>query len=155
MAEKSEDELIIYHRRVPHWRLAGSVYFVTWRLQKFQRELAAPERDVIVSTLRHFDGQRYDLLAYVVMPDHVHILVKPFDKHPLSDLVRSWKSYTAYQVQRKHGRYGKIWQEDYFDRIIRNENEFLGKAKYILNNPLKISPQNEEYPWVWVNTDIV
>jgi REP element-mobilizing transposase RayT len=94
-------------------------------------------------------------LLNVVMPDHVDILVKPFDKHPLSDLVRSWKSYTAYQVQRKHGRYGKIWQEDYFDRIIRNENEFLGKAKYILNNPLKISPQNEEYPWVWVNTDIV
>ncbi len=155
MTEKSENKLIIYRRRMPHWCLAGAVNFVTWRLRKSQRELAAPEREVIVSTLRHFDGQRYDLLAYAVMPDHVHILVKPLDKHPLSNLVHSWKSYTAYQVQKKHGRYGKIWQEDYFDRIIRNENEFLEKAQYILNNPLKISPQIEEYPWVWVKTDIV
>ena len=91
-------------------------------------------------------------MAFVVMPDHVHILVSPFDRYPLEDLVHSWKSYTAYILQRQFCRQGRVWQEDYFDRIIRDEVEFLGKAQYILNKPLKIQPQMQEYPWVWVKS---
>ena len=99
MTERPEDKLVIYRRRMPHWRLVGSVYFVTWRLQKTQRELCPNEREVIVAALKHFDGQRYELIGYVVMPDHIHILVKPLEKYPLEGLVHSWKSYTAYRLQ--------------------------------------------------------
>jgi len=147
-------ELVIYRRRMPHWRMTGSVYFVTWRLRHHQKELSAPERDLIASALRHFNSQRYDLLGYVVMPDHIHLLVKLFDTQSLQDLIGSWKSYTANRMQRKHGRNGKIWQEEYFDRIVRDENEFLEKAQYILNNPLKISPEIEEYPWAWIKPEL-
>jgi len=152
MAEKPENRLWIYRRRMPHWRLDGSIYFVTWRLQKSQKELAALEYKIIVSALKHFDGQRFDLFAYVVMPDHVHVLVKPYKGYLLHELVHSWKSYTAYRLQRG-GREGKVWQEDYFDRIVRDEAEFIEKAQYILNNPLKIKPQIDEYPWVWVKSE--
>jgi putative transposase len=48
------------------------------------------------------------------------------------------------------GREGKVWQEDYFDRIVRDEAEFIEKAQYILNNPLKIQIRIDEFPWVWV-----
>jgi putative transposase len=152
MAEKPENKLWIYRRRMPHWRLDGSIYFVTWRLHKSQKELAAAEREIIVSTLKHFEGQRFDLFAYVVMPDHVHVLVKPYQGYLLHELVHSWKSYTVYRLQRDSDRKGRIWQEDYFDRLIRDELEFIEKMQYILNNPLKIQAYTENYPWVWVTS---
>ena len=130
--------------------MVGSVYFVTWRLHKSQKELATAERQIIVSTLRHFEGRRFDLFAYVVMPDHVHVLIKPYKGYFLHEIVHSWKPYSAHLVQREGGRQGKIWQEEYFDRIMRDEPEFIEKAQYILNNPLKIQPSSDEYPWVWV-----
>lgn len=150
MAEKPENRLWIYRTRMPHWRLDGAIYFVTWRLHKSQKELAASEREIIVSTLKHFEGQRFDLFAYVVMPDHVHVLVKPYKEYLVHELVHSWKSYTAYRLQRESNRKGSIWQEDYFDRIMRDEPEFIEKMQYIINNPLKIEPRIDEYPWVWV-----
>jgi len=153
MAEKPEDALLIYRRRMPHWRLAGSVYFVTWRLAPSQAELTADERGVIMSALKHFDGRRYELYACVVMHDHVHVLVKPREKHSLQELVHSWKSFTAHKFRRDNDRKVGIWQEEYFDRIVRDEKEFLDKAQYILNNPLKRWPEVEEYPWAWVKTD--
>jgi len=138
---------------MPHWRLDDSVYFVTWRLHKLQKTLTEADCEIIVTTLKHFEGQRFDLFAYVVMPDHVHVLVKPYKEYLLHELVHSWKSFTAHRLQRELGREGKIWQEDYFDRIMRDEPEFIEKAQYILNNPLKIQPQIDEYPWVWVKPE--
>jgi len=145
--------LVKYHRRMPHWRLSGSVYFVTWRLAPSQVELSAEERGVIMAALRHFDGRRYELYAGVVMDDHVHALVKPLEDYRLQKLVHSWKSFTAHELRRDSSN--KLWQEEYFDRIVRDEKEFLDKAQYILNNPLNRWPEMEEYPWVWVKQDLI
>jgi REP element-mobilizing transposase RayT len=87
------------------------------------------------------------------MPDHVHVLVRPQEGHLLHELVQSWKSFTANRLQREAGRVRKVWQEDYFDRIMRDEPEFIEKAQYILNNPLKSKLQSDEYPWVWVKPE--
>jgi REP element-mobilizing transposase RayT len=71
------DDLSIYRRRLPHWRIEGAIYFVTWRVARDASELAGTERDVVVSVLKHFNRARYVLFAYVVMNDHVHVLVQP------------------------------------------------------------------------------
>jgi len=147
------DDLIKYRRRMPHWRLAGSVYFVTWRLAASQTKLNDEERRVIMSALRHFDGSRYELYACVVMDDHVHVLIKPLESYRLQQLIHSWKSFTAHKFRQDYGRKAPIWQEEYFDRIVRDEKEFLDKTQYILNNPLKRWPEMEEYSWVWVKQD--
>ena len=97
-----------------------------------------------MSALRHFDGSRYELYACVVMDDHVHALVKPREDYRLQKLVHSWKSFTAHKLRRDSSR--RLWQEEYFDRIVRDAKEFLDKAQYILNNPLKRWPEMEGYP---------
>jgi putative transposase len=153
MTANSENKWWVYRRRMPHWRMGGSVYFVTWRLHKSQNELVAAEREIIASILRHFEGQRFDLFGYVVMPDHIHVLNKPYNGYQLHEIVHSWKSYSAYRVQKEFGREGRIRQEEYFDRIMRDESEFIEKAQYILNNPLKIRQQIDEYPWAWVKPE--
>jgi REP element-mobilizing transposase RayT len=150
----TEKDLTIYRRRLPHWRLDGSVYFVTWRLAPNQADLTAEERGELMSALKYFDGHRYELYAGVVMHDHVHVLVKPLGKHGLQELLHSWKSFTAHKFRRDYSRTSPIWQDEYLDRIVRDEQEFLDKAQYVLNNPLKIWPELEDYPWVWVKDEL-
>jgi putative transposase len=150
----TEKDLVIYRRRLPHWRLDGSIYFVTWRLAPNQADLTHDERNELIKALRHFNGRRYDLYASVVMHDHVHVLVKPLGKQPLQEIIHSWKSFTAHKFRQDYSRKSPIWQDEYLDRIVRDEQEFLDKAQYVLNNPLKTRPELEDYPWVWVKEDL-
>ncbi|MGD8253257.1 MAG: transposase [Syntrophobacterales bacterium] len=144
----NEERVSIYRRKLPHWRQAGAVYFVTWRLHPSQPKLTPDERTLVVASLKNFHEERYILFAHVVMDNHVHVLLKPIHENALQSILHSWKSFTALQIQRQFGRHGAIWQDEYFDRIVRDEGEFLEKAQYILNNPRKRWPELEEYPWV-------
>ncbi len=137
-----------YRRRLPHWREKDGVYFVTWRLRELTPPLSAEERDLIADALRHFEGRRYELFGYVVMNDHVHVVVRPIDPHSLIAIIHSWKSFTANRLQREHRRHGGVWQDEYFDRLIRSE--LTEKLEYIANNPRKRWPEIVEYRWVWI-----
>ena len=98
--------------------------------------LARPElKAVVESALRHFDGQRYRLDAFVVMPNHVHVLVTPLGAHRLSEIVQNWKSYTAHEINRRLGRKGSFWQKESFDHIVRSADEMERLRKYIRDNP--------------------
>ena len=135
---------------MPHWRLEGATYFITWRLQRNQPPLRPEERTLVQTAILHFDGVRYDISAFVVMDDHIHVLLKPEPGWELKSITHSWKSFTANQIQRKHNRKGGIWQKECFDRIIRNEKEYLKQGNYILGNPFVRWPELEEYSWVGI-----
>lgn len=101
----------------------------------------------------HFDRTRYDLFSFVVMNDHVHVVVRPFVQYPLEKLLHSWKSYTASQMQKTGSRVGQVWQDEYFDRIVRDEDELREKVEYIFNNPWKRWPEIDKYEWLYVNLE--
>lgn len=143
------NEFTTYRRKLPHWRLQGAAYFVTWRLAKTQPLLHPEERGLVADSIRHFDGKRYKLLAYVIMDDHVHVLVLPHEEISLEDILHSWKSFTAKRLRRFWKRSSPIWQDEYFDRIIRDEAELIEKTEYILGNPSKRWPETQDYLWVW------
>jgi len=138
-----------YRRRLPHWREKGSIYFVTWRTGKGRLRLASPERAEVVSAIKHFEGFRYELYAYVVMDDHVHVVVRPFEENELESIVSSWKSFSAHRIQSIRKSRGSVWQREYFDRIVRDEKELEEKRGYIQKNPFKRWPDLERYPWFW------
>jgi len=93
--------------------------------------------ELVENALLHIDGKRYRLHAWVVMPNHVHVLITPVEGFSLSDILHTWKSYTAKEANRVLGRRGKFWQEEYFDRYIRNENHYWVAVEYIELNPVK------------------
>jgi len=140
-------EFFTYKRHLPHWRQTGATYFVTWRLQRHALELSPEERSVVASAIEHFNGERCDLAAYVVMNDHTHVLLTLRGIWRLDQVLHSWKSFTARRILELRGTRGPLWQGEYFDRIMRDEQEFLEKAQYILNNPQKRWPELEDYPW--------
>jgi REP element-mobilizing transposase RayT len=135
----------ILHKNLPHWRAEGVIYFVTWRLHRFQQPLTEAERLLVCSALRHFDDQRYLLGAYVVMDDHVHVMVNPFPQLELDAILRSWRSFTANRLQREYLRGGEIWQIEPYDRIVRDRVEAQQTAEYIWNNPFRRWPHLCEY----------
>jgi REP element-mobilizing transposase RayT len=141
--------LTIYTEKLPHWRLEGSVYFVTWRLAGSQPLLTSEERTVVATSIKHFAGDRYHLFAYVVMDDHAHVLAAPAKEFSLQQIMHSWKSFTANRLQRDFGRSGAVWQSEYYDRIVRDDHELDEKIKYILDNPRRRWPEIVEYTWVW------
>jgi REP element-mobilizing transposase RayT len=142
-----EPHLRIHYNRLPHWRLDGQTYFVTWRLRKDLPGLQDAERGIVAEALKRFHRQRYRLMAYVVMDDHVHAVLQPAVGEELSRIALSLKSFTARTINHLRARQGPLWQKDSFDRIIRDEDELKEKMQYILNNPLKRWPEVVEYRW--------
>ena len=92
---------------------------------------------IVADALRHFDGERYELASFVVMPNHVHVLFRPLGGQALPEIVKSWKGFTAREINRRIGKSGELWQDEYWDRLIRNERHFFKVAEYIRENPVK------------------
>ncbi|MCK4981530.1 MAG: transposase [Victivallaceae bacterium] len=96
---------------------------------------------VVENNWRHFDGMRYDLIAYAVMPNHTHILIKVYDGIGLAEIVRSWKNYSARRINEiiknaglATSAPGSLWQRGYWDRYIRDEKHFYQAIEYIRKN---------------------
>jgi REP element-mobilizing transposase RayT len=102
---------------------------------------------LVQDALLYFDGERYRLSAWVVMPNHLHFLLTPAYGHPLSQIMKSIKSYTSHEANRILGRKGQFWMEDYFDRYIRDAKHFAAAIAYIENNPVKAGLCKRAIDW--------
>jgi putative transposase len=93
-------------------------------------------------------NQRYELLAWCVMPNHVHVLVHVWD-WPLAKILQNWKSITAVKANRISGRSGSFWQREYWDTFMRSEEQEKNAVHYIENNPVKakLSRTGEDWPF--------
>lgn len=98
---------------------------------------------------QYADGEKYHLYAWVVMPNHVHVLVEVLPISSLSEIMHSWKSFTAKEANRYYRRSGRFWQAEYFDRAIRDEQHWRDAVEYIHNNPVKAGLVQiaEEWPF--------
>jgi len=101
--------------------------------------------NIVESALRYFDGERCILGHYVIMPNHVHALVRPVMEFSLSDVLHSWKSYTANVINRSVSRCGTLWQDESFDHIVRDESQLERFVRYIDRNPAKAGLKAGEF----------
>jgi REP element-mobilizing transposase RayT len=90
---------------------------------------------IVRDALEHFDGQKYDIRAWCVMPNHVHVVTRPRPGHELSSVLHSWKSYTSNQINKRRGRKGTLWQPEYYDHLLRDAEDFDHAIRYVLANP--------------------
>ena len=96
-------------------------------------------RSAVSDALLHYNGKRYQLHSYVIMPNHVHVLLEIADGDDLSNVVRDWKSFTSKAISKLLGSSGAIWQSDYFDRLIRNGDHYNNVVSYIRQNVCQIA----------------
>lgn len=125
-AEMDEYERLFYHR-LDAWLDAGHGECI------LARNDAA---DIVEGALHYFDGERYVLDAYVIMPNHVHLLVSVSETKMLRKVLHSWKSYTAHELNKAAGRSGSVWQDESFDHIVRSFEQLNYHRWYIGDNPV-------------------
>lgn len=102
-------------------------------------------RQIVFDGLKYFDGARYVLGSFVIMPNHVHVLFQPMPEHRLKKILYSWKSFTAKQINAKTDGKGPLWADDYWDRLIRNEAHLQACRRYIQRNPAKAKLRESDY----------
>jgi REP element-mobilizing transposase RayT len=117
--------------------------------------LSKPEiAELVANALKYFSGQRYELRAWVVMPNHVHAVVRPMPGHTLSDILHSWKSFTSNQANKLLRRIGQpFWQTESFDHWIRDDEEHARLAAYVVNNPVKAGFCQRPEDWKWSSAE--
>ena len=99
---------------------------------------------IVADTLKHFNGRRYTLGEWVVMPNHVHLLVSPHKDHSLNDILQSWKSFSAHEINKREKCTGQLWQHESYDHIVRSPEQLRHFENYIHNNPAKAGIKVEQ-----------
>jgi len=100
---------------------------------------------IVADALLHADGAKYHMGDFVVMPNHVHLLVQLIEDTRLGEQCASWKRFTATRINRLVGRRGHFWQGESHDRIVRNAEGFLRHRAYIAENPSKAHLRDGEF----------
>jgi RecG-like helicase/REP element-mobilizing transposase RayT len=149
-----------HHRRLPHFERPWAKYAITFSTRS-RRTLSERARDVVLESIRRWDGRRYELFAACVMPDHVHLLIEPMVElqnksgnsifFSLSKILHSIKSFTANRINKIEKVNEPVWESESFDRMIRSESDLQEKFEYITCNPWDagIAKPTEGYRWVW------
>jgi REP element-mobilizing transposase RayT len=141
----AEKRSVERRKRVDAWMDAGHGSCVL-------REAGVAE--MVQGSLLGFDGARYRLLAWVVMPNHVHVLFEPIGGWSVAEIVAGWKKFTARKIcdfRRAGGAaaLGPVWHREYWDRFIRDRGHFEDVVEYIRMNPVKAGLVREAHEWRW------
>ncbi|HEX8913783.1 MAG TPA: helicase C-terminal domain-containing protein [Humisphaera sp.] len=100
---------------------------------------------LVADALQHFDGERYRLLGWCVMPNHVHAVVQPLTGHELEAIAHAWKSFTAHEANKLLGRTGAFWMAEVYDHLVRDDDDLRHALEYTWRNPDEAGLVN----WAW------
>jgi REP element-mobilizing transposase RayT len=144
------DTHLYRHRHLPHLIKGGRTYYVTFCTR--HRFFLTPEaRDAVLASCIHDHKTLGWVDCCVVMPDHLHFIVAPFESCSLHRIIGRIKSASAYHVNRLTERRGRLWQREAFDHLIRRDESLYEKRDYIANNPVRAALVTDwrDYKWFW------
>ena len=148
-----------YRRRLPHFQKSDAPLFITFS-QAGPLVLPEDARDLILNHRLREHGVRIELFAAVVMPDHVHLLLRALRDErgwpiPLVEIMQGLKGATAHRINKLLRRSGPVWEEESFDHVLRSDESLEDKREYIRQNPVKagLVQRPEDYRWLWLNPD--
>ena len=115
---------------------------------------------IVFENWLHFNKERYEIIAFTIMPNHIHILIKILNNFKLDQIVHSWKSYTSHKILKMENdrraasgpseeQMNSLWQREYWDRLIRDQKHYKKAIEYIHMNPVKAGLVNNIHDWQW------
>ena len=120
---------------------------MTWRLHPGQPPLRPEKRDLVLAVIVRGEGVLGEIVAGVVMDDHVHALIALRQEATAQRAAQTWKSVSSHGLTREFGRASPVWQRQYFDRWFRDERGIEACGAYVLGNPFRRWPGLEGYRW--------
>jgi REP element-mobilizing transposase RayT len=149
-----------YRRRLPHLQKADCDLFVTF-CAAAPAPLPEQARDLVLEHCLRENQRRIRLYTVVVMPDHVHLLLRPLRDpsgwpYPLVDVLQCIKSVTAHRINKALRLCGPVWEEESFDHVLRSDESLKQKSEYIRQNPVRrgLVQNPEDYRWLWVSPEL-
>ena len=144
-------------RLLPRWESPGRIYHVRSSVLTTREERLTDSAIAVIlaDVLGYDNGRRYELHCYVLMPDHIHALLRPLPRGdgfvPLSEIMQALKGVSAHRVNRLYGQSGAYWLDDGYTRIMRNAREYRATWRYLRDNPARAGyvGWGEEWPWWW------
>ena len=129
---------------------SDKIFFVTTNLRKGLAYFTTKERDLLCGAIAEVRGRRpFRLVGFVVMPDHIHLLVLPDPTDTVSALMQDLKHTTGRAINAERGRQGMVWQKGFFDRFMRTPKEFGKTLDYIHHNPVRKGLVGKPTEWRW------
>jgi REP element-mobilizing transposase RayT len=105
--------------------------------------------ELVATALKFFDGERYQLRSWVIMPNHVHAVLWPKPPHTLSRILQSWKSFTSKEANRMLKRTGAFWQKESYDHLVRDDDDLARCCVYTTMNPVNARLCERPEDWRW------
>jgi len=99
-------------------------------------------RKIVFDGLMFFNNVKYRIYSFVIMPNHVHVLLSPIGEYKAIKEIGKVKSFTAKKINQLLGKEGAVWQREIFDRIVRSGDHFMAYDNYIINNPNGMQPDS-------------
>ena len=141
--------------KLPHFYLENHGYFITSTTEDRNPVFANEGNALVLWNVinNQRKRERFHLLGFVIMPDHLHIIIIPRGENRVSFIMQEIKKGSARLINRSNGRKGKLWMNEYYDYIIRGESDLMEKMGYIHYNPVKkgLVDNEEEYPFSSAN----
>jgi putative transposase len=145
-----------YYRRLPHMQGRGGPIFITFTT-KGRRVLEPSCRDVVLDCVQFGNRDFFELLAVVVMPDHVHLVLTPRIREkghyiPVREIMKGIKGASARKINQLRGETETVWQDESFVHALRNNSDLLAAIEYIVENPVteKLVREPNSYRWLWI-----
>lgn len=113
-------------------------------------------RKEVVSAIEYHNNENFSLIAYCIMPNHVHLILNTFNysNNPLGNILGSIKQFSATKANQILGKKGQFWHHESFDHRIRSRNELFSRIEYVKNNPVKANLVSEWEDWKGTFVDI-
>ena len=147
-----------YRRRLPHYQKDAHPLFVTFTTNR-RWQLPPVARGIALDCCLKQNGNKFDLHAAVVMPDHVHLIYSPLRREDgwsfdLPDIMKTIKGTSARQINVALKRSGPVWQEEFFDHVLRSNDSLVERVDYVCQNPVRagLVRTQAEYSWIWKGT---
>jgi REP element-mobilizing transposase RayT len=144
-----------FRRHLPHFEGRHSPLFITFTTQN-RWPLPEEARRLTLQHILHDHHKKMSLICAVVLPDHVHLLYYPWNdpqgnRYSKTEIVGAIKSVSAHAINKRLGRKGAVWQDEFFDHVVRKDESIETKAQYILENPVRkgLCSHPDEYPFLW------
>ena len=145
--QRAPSQLDHTRRNLPHLQLPNTTYFITWQTVS-GITLSDADSTCLIESIEHRHGDSATIDALVIMPDHVHMLVRMNNQNDLCKWISDLKRYTARTINSQSNRTGSLWQDEHFDRIVRDENEYVDHLTYIVDNPIKAELTKHRHEWL-------
>jgi len=155
VSPRAKPTRVSYRRNLPHLQRPEKAFFITFSTRQ-RWQLPESVRHVVIEHCLRDNGVRYRLHGAVVMPDHVHMILTPLRDERgavfgIAEIMNGLKGASAHTINRALKRRGPVWQEEYFDRILRSNENARNKVEYLCHNPVRkgLVKAVDEYPWLW------